>query len=227
MMPKPTGAELGALTESGPLLRFAAERVKDLDPNLSLAIAEANESANNDTWTPQASQSFWQAFNKLCALIRPSTMECLAARAQIVKATSLFGGKEKTTSLAERSSATYRWALLVAILIAIPLQLYVWSGNIELKNMADILSTLLAEDANFTQQYHQLEGAFAKYGEAHPVMPGQTPPPLSDPELVDRFSQFLTLSRALDMDVQRLAYVTGILQLMTHHTPVKLAETKT
>jgi hypothetical protein len=223
-MGKPTEAELRALTESGPLLRFAAEKVKDLDPDLSLAIAEANESANTDAWTPQASQSFWRTFNRLCTLIQPTTMECLAARAQVVNAPSLFGSKNKLISLAERSSDTYRWALLVAILIAIPLQLYVWSGNIELKNIADISSTLQPEEADFTQQYHQLQNEFAKYNATHPLTPGQTPGPVSDPDLISRFSQFLTLSRSVDMDIQRLAYVTGILQHMTLHTPFQLAE---
>jgi hypothetical protein len=144
--------------------------------------------------------------------------------ALVVNAPSLFGTKEKTISLAERSSASYRWALLVAILIAIPLQLYVWSGNIELKNMADISSLLQPMEADFTQQYKQLQSDFAKYGETHPVPLGQKPPPVSDPELISRFSQFLALSRDIDMDIQRLVYVTGILQRMTIHTPVQLEE---
>jgi len=40
-VPKCSAAEAIALGEAGPLLRFAAERVKSLDPDLSLAIAEA------------------------------------------------------------------------------------------------------------------------------------------------------------------------------------------
>ena len=56
-MGKFSDVDKAALEEAGPLLRFAAERVKDLDPDLSL-IAEAQEAANTEQWTPAVSQRF-------------------------------------------------------------------------------------------------------------------------------------------------------------------------
>jgi hypothetical protein len=78
-MSTPTEAEIVALGEAGPLLRFASEHVTELDPQLSLAIAEASDAKQSERWTPEISQRFWQAFGRLCDLIKPVTMESLAA----------------------------------------------------------------------------------------------------------------------------------------------------
>ncbi len=68
-MSKVSEAEAKALGEAGPLLRFAAEHVRELQPDLSLAIAEARIADENDAWTPEISEKFWTAFAKLCNLI--------------------------------------------------------------------------------------------------------------------------------------------------------------
>jgi hypothetical protein len=83
-MSTPTGAESVALEEAGPLLRYAAEHVNELDPDLSLAIAEAMQAEQDQQWTPAVSQRFWTAFSRLCSLIKPVTMECLVAADQSV-----------------------------------------------------------------------------------------------------------------------------------------------
>jgi hypothetical protein len=84
-MAQPSAKERQALIESDSLLRFAAEKVKNFDPSLSLAIAKSRAAAESDTWTPEASQEFWNAFAKLCDLIQPVTMDCLAATDQNVE----------------------------------------------------------------------------------------------------------------------------------------------
>jgi hypothetical protein len=60
-MATPTPAETAALNESGPLVRFAAERIPNLDQSLTLAIAQAQVDAQTGQWTPATSQSFWAA----------------------------------------------------------------------------------------------------------------------------------------------------------------------
>ena len=79
-MGEPSETERVALGEAGPLLRFAAERVKDLDPNLSLAIAKARAAADGNSWTPDISQYFWVAFSKLCDLISAGNNGLLVGR---------------------------------------------------------------------------------------------------------------------------------------------------
>jgi hypothetical protein len=144
-----------ALNESGPLLRFAAERIKNLDPDLPLAIAEAREAADGDKWSPQMSQRFWNAFAKLCDLIQPVTMDCLAAAQPNIEPPRWlrYFGRDKK-SIAERSSSRYLFALLLLLIVILPIQLYVWTCTNLSKKIDDLLSaertkyTALAQDFN-------------------------------------------------------------------------------
>jgi hypothetical protein len=76
---QPSEAEREALLDSGPLLRFACENIESLDKDLPLAIAEARQACVDGTWSIAVSQRFWLAFNALCSLIRPVTIDCLTA----------------------------------------------------------------------------------------------------------------------------------------------------
>jgi hypothetical protein len=154
-MAKIDGNDLAALNEAGPLLRFAAERIKNLDPDLSLAIAEAREAAANDKWSPQMSQRFWNAFAKLCDLIQPVTMDCLAAaQPNIEPPRWLRYFYRDKKSIAERSSSRYLFALLLLLIVILPIQLYVWTCTNLSKKIDDLLSaertkyTALAPDFN-------------------------------------------------------------------------------
>jgi hypothetical protein len=137
MMPNASETDVVALREAGPLIRFAAEHIKDLEPDLSLAIAQARTANDDGKWTPEVSQSFWNAFSKLCDHIKPVTMDCLAAaEPNIVKCSWTTGKCErKNISLAERSSTRYLIALIGLIVLILPLQLYVWTcTNLAKKN---------------------------------------------------------------------------------------------
>jgi hypothetical protein len=135
--------EAVALAEAGPLLRFAAERVKDLDPDFSLAIAEAREAAQSDKWTPQVSQRFWGAFSKLCDIIQPVTMDCLAASHRDIDAGRWFRlvGQKQKISLAERSSRRYLMMLIILIAVILPLQLYVWTCTNLTKKVDELITS--------------------------------------------------------------------------------------
>jgi hypothetical protein len=113
----PSETEKVALGDAGPLVRFAAERIKDLDPSLTLAIAESLEDAKSESWTPQLSQKFWSAFNKLCLLIQPTTMDCLATSNKRLDAFSPVDFKKIKVSPAELTSTRYLWSLLGALVI--------------------------------------------------------------------------------------------------------------
>src|ERR1022692_4647461 len=108
-------SERVALKDAGPLLRFAAEHVKKLDPDLSLAIAEARAAVENNQWTAQISQRFWIAYNQLCTLIDPVTMDGLSVAEGKVKKFRWFGlGGTEEVSLAERSANRY-FVVLIAL----------------------------------------------------------------------------------------------------------------
>jgi hypothetical protein len=76
---QPSDAERLALLDSGPMLRCACKNIENLDKDLPLAIAEARQACANGTWSLAVSQRFWLAFNALCSLIKPVTLDCLSA----------------------------------------------------------------------------------------------------------------------------------------------------
>jgi hypothetical protein len=116
-----------ALNESAPLLRFAAEKINNLDPLLSLSIANARFAADGNEWSPEISQEFWSAFAKLCDLIQPVTLDSLSAARPDMERRGWFPWRSPhKVSLAERSSGRYLGLLFALIAVIVPLQLYVW-----------------------------------------------------------------------------------------------------
>src|SRR6266566_4381690 len=124
---KASEAERVATIEAGPLMRFAAEHIKKLDPELSVALTSARLAAEHDAWSPDVAKRFWDAFSKLCALIQPTTMDCLAASSRTMEVRRWIGfGRVKKMSLAERTSKRYLFSLGILIIIIVLLQLHVW-----------------------------------------------------------------------------------------------------
>ena len=146
-MSEPSKDETTALDDAGPLLRFAAEHVKDLDKNLSLTIATARDAAATKQWAPQISQQFWAAFNELCFLVQPVTMECLAAKTRSVEARSWFGRKLDNVPLPVRTSSRYMLLLLYLLAVTLALQLYVWTGTNLSAKIDDNFKTVRAQFA--------------------------------------------------------------------------------
>lgn len=73
--PQPSEAE--ALNRSGGLLRFAAEN-SELPETLVSTICAAWEAAQLQQWDEPIATKFWLAFNSLCKLIKPVTMDTLS-----------------------------------------------------------------------------------------------------------------------------------------------------
>jgi len=157
-MSTPTAAESAALDEAGPLLRFASEHADKLDPTLSLAIAQAIEASRDQQWTPQVSQKFWQAFAELCKLIRPVTMDCLAAAHRDIPVRSWvrFWRRGQNVSIAERTSSRYMILLFVLLIVATPMQFYVWVSSNLAKQLDAQISSLTVEAAPLSAEYTQL-----------------------------------------------------------------------
>jgi len=146
----PTKAELDALEQGGTLVRFACENIPDLDRDLLLAIAEAEDAKCRRQWSPEISQKFWGAFNVLCEKIKPVTIDCLMAlhknipRRPVIR----FFAISTMESLGERSSRKYMAMLFVMLALMVPLQLLVWaysSLSSELGQKANALNITLAD----------------------------------------------------------------------------------
>ena len=157
-MAKISDNELAALNETGPLLRFAAERVKDLNPDLPLAIAQARQASANDQWSPEISQRFWDAFAKLCDLIQPVTMDTIKAAQQKIPPSpwrKRFGAGPR--SIAQRSSGRYLLILFLLLALILPVQLYVWTCTNLSKKVDDLVTSHKSQYLRLVQEANKLE----------------------------------------------------------------------
>lgn len=137
-MGRPSEEELRAIEESGPLLRFAAEKVHGLDAQFGQQIADAREASEAGTWTPAIAQEFWSAFAKLCDAIRPVTMDCIAMSKPVITHHSfLTPWQSRKISIAERTSGRYYAIIFILLMIIIPLQLYIWACSNLIKQLDD------------------------------------------------------------------------------------------
>jgi hypothetical protein len=140
---QPTKAEVDALEQSGPLVRFACENIPRIDRDLLLSIAVAVDAQCKKQWSPAISQKFWGAFNMLCEKIKPVTIDCLTTRHKNIPRRRLirFWAAPLLESLGERSSRKYMAMLFVMLALMVPLHLFVWTctnlqGELNQKSLA-------------------------------------------------------------------------------------------
>jgi hypothetical protein len=204
-MGKPSEGEARALEESGPLLRFAAEHVKGLDVDLSLAVAEARDAAQKDEWTPQVSQRFWTAFARLCGLVQPVTTDSLVAASQAVPVSGWMSWRKgERRSIAERSSARYLGALLALLLIVLPLQLYVWTSTNLSKKIDDAFAAASVKVVQLAEEYTKLKDR----------------PPAAGGGFDQRSAAFKMRASDIAVDVRRIQYLVKSLErIVTLTTP--------
>lgn len=196
-MTKPSEGEARALDEAGLLLRYAAEHVKDLDPDLSLAIAEARDAAQSDAWNPQISQRFWTAFARLCGLVQPVTMDTLAAASRSTPASGWLTWRDaEKISIPERSSARYLRALLVLLAIIVPLQLYAWTSTNLSKKIDDYIAATKTKVVQLTEEYNKLKNRPQDAGSGFD----------------EKGEAFKTLAYSIHIDIERIHDLIVILQ---------------
>jgi hypothetical protein len=155
---QPTEAELAALKQSGPLVRFASENIEKLDPACILAISEAQASRARGEWTPAISQKFWSAFNCLCTLVKPVTVDSLTTLHKDLAHKSMLRpwrspGNE---SLAERSSRYYMTMLIALLVLVVPLQLLVCMYSNLATDIDQKSNALSVASASFESQFQPL-----------------------------------------------------------------------
>ena len=112
-------AEIKALRQSEGLLRFAAENVKELPAKPVATICGAMDSAAAKTWDQAVAAEFWLAFNALCALIKPVTIESLSTNLDEPRVAGWrFWDKTGTKPAASKLAARRYMYLLYFLLIA-------------------------------------------------------------------------------------------------------------
>src|SRR5271168_723071 len=123
-MPRPLSpAEEEALQRSGSLLKFASENVKDLPKPVVGTIMVAQDAKDGNQWEESVATEFWLAFNSLCTLIKPVSMDTISTNLPETpiaqwKVFLRLGKTGDTVSLSRRTAARYLDLLLVLLILA-------------------------------------------------------------------------------------------------------------
>jgi hypothetical protein len=83
-MPRdPDSTEAEALVKARILLGFAAEN-KELPQTVVSTICASLDAVHAKSWDQSVATNFWMAFNSLCVLVRPVTMDTLSTNLQVI-----------------------------------------------------------------------------------------------------------------------------------------------
>jgi hypothetical protein len=171
-----------------------------------LAIAEAQEAANTEQWTPAVSQRFWTAFAKLCDLILPVTMDCLKTNSPNIQVRMWWFGQKINKSMAERSSRRYLVALVCLLFLILPIQLYVWTSN----KLSDRTNELIRIDTPLVVDLSQGTSAVTTLI-ANLSSKGGTPTDAEKIGVQVKYKQLETQAAELDLETEKLLFQAGLL----------------
>jgi hypothetical protein len=110
-----------ALNDAGLLIRYAAESPKALPDSIMMPIALAWKAREENAWSPEVSSKFWTAYSALCDLLKPVTLETIAAGTPVKSYRFVFFGDAVEATLAERAARRYRVLLVILLAIAVTL----------------------------------------------------------------------------------------------------------
>jgi hypothetical protein len=110
-----------ALNDASLLIKYAAESPKTLPENIMMPIALAWKAREDNAWSPDVSTKFWTAYSALCDLLKPVTLETIAASQPVKSLRWLFFGAVVERTLAETAARRYRVLLFVLLAVAVTL----------------------------------------------------------------------------------------------------------
>jgi hypothetical protein len=118
---KPQASEEQALKDASVLIKYAAESPKALPDSVMVPIATAWKAQEENAWGPDVSSKFWTAYSALCDLLKPVTLETIAAGQPTKSLRWIFFGDVVQSTLAEQVARRYRILLIVLLAIAVTL----------------------------------------------------------------------------------------------------------
>jgi hypothetical protein len=116
-------SEIQALATAEVLLRYAAEIVKELPRATVATICGALDAQHANTWDQAQATEFWCAFNALCELVKPATVDTLmttVAPAPPARWTAWLGDT-KPASLSRRTATRYLYLLISLLSLSVAL----------------------------------------------------------------------------------------------------------
>lgn len=115
--------EAQALATAEMLLRFAAENAKELPRETVATICSALDAQAANAWNEQIATEFWCAFNALCELIRPATVDTLTTNFIAVPPPrwAFWVRNPKPITLSRRTAQRYLILLMVLLALSVVL----------------------------------------------------------------------------------------------------------
>jgi len=143
----PTPSESEALARSEKLLRFASENIKDLPQTVVSTVCAARDAQQANTWDQKIATDFWLAFNSLCTLIKPVTMDTLSTNLREIPPPrwKFWVKAPEPVSLSSRTAARYLSLLMSLLCVAVLLGFIVSSAtnlNSEIRKLIDSANQL-------------------------------------------------------------------------------------
>ena len=167
--------ERDALKSAGPLLQFAAESKSALPPDLTLTITQswaASQSPDAKDWTPQIASNFWIAYNKLCALVDPVSVDSInmneAATAR--PRWQIWSWGQAPVSVPVRVANFYTTFLGLLLLAAILLGLIVNYTTAATKEIHDLIDPQEQAVTNLRSEIATIESKFVDADFKHPTL---------------------------------------------------------
>jgi hypothetical protein len=140
-MPVPNGVEMRALDQVAELLEFGAQTAKDIPEPVSLTIAQSWDACANGNWTPQISAAFWTAYNRVCAALKPVSLDSLSTNKLDVARWWLPGWRrDGNTSRSKIAARNYLTIMAISLLFSIGLQFVVSTSTTLQKEIDDIMA---------------------------------------------------------------------------------------
>lgn len=135
-------SEAQALATSEMLLRFAAENVQALPRDTVATICTALDAQAANSWNEQIATDFWCAFNALCALVKPATVDTLSTNLLAAPAPRwrAWAGNGKPVSVSRRTATRYLALLIVLLGLSVALGFLV-STTLSLSKDVEQLTT--------------------------------------------------------------------------------------
>ena len=118
-------SETQALATAEILLRYAAEN-KELPRDLVATTCSALDAQQAGTWNEALATEFWCAFNKLCELVRPATVDSLMTTVAAATRSPWWGwagrfGRPTAASLSQRTAKRYLCLLIFLLAVSVVL----------------------------------------------------------------------------------------------------------
>lgn len=135
-------AENQALDNAAQLIKYAAESPKPLPDAIVLSIASAWKARDEKNWDPAISAKFWTAYSALCELLKPVTLDTIAANTPTIKTREwILFGPPRAISLTHRTTRRYLFLMFVLLVISILAGFIVSVSN----KLSDDIGTLITK----------------------------------------------------------------------------------